>query len=197
MPRLFSYVVARDYGFAPNPFYGFCTLATCKPKIRDTASEGDWIVGTGSRKNGRHGYLVYAMRVTETMSFQEYWSDPRFALKKPDLHASRKKAFGDNIYYWDDSSDTWHQLDSHHSYEDGTTNFRNVENDTRVNRILVSEDFIYCGGNGPIIPDFQGASICHTTQGHRCRFPNETVEAFVEWIRSLGDEGYSGTPHDW
>ncbi len=22
-PTLFSYVVARDYGFAPNPFYGY------------------------------------------------------------------------------------------------------------------------------------------------------------------------------
>src|SRR5262245_31415483 len=44
--RLYSYVVARDYGFAPNPFYGFCTLATCKPDIRRTADIGDWIVGT-------------------------------------------------------------------------------------------------------------------------------------------------------
>ena len=31
--KLYSYIVARDFGFAPNPFYGFCTLATCKPKI--------------------------------------------------------------------------------------------------------------------------------------------------------------------
>src|SRR5712671_5339411 len=32
--RLYSYVVARDFGFAPNPFFGVCTLATCKPDIR-------------------------------------------------------------------------------------------------------------------------------------------------------------------
>ncbi|MFH1865797.1 MAG: hypothetical protein ABIK85_07930, partial [Candidatus Eisenbacteria bacterium] len=38
--RLFSYIVARDYGFAPNPFCGVCTLATCKPKIRESASVG-------------------------------------------------------------------------------------------------------------------------------------------------------------
>ena len=36
--RLFSYVVARDYGFAPNPFYEMCTLATCKPRIRKLLS---------------------------------------------------------------------------------------------------------------------------------------------------------------
>lgn len=31
---LYSYVVAHDFGFAPNPFDGLCTLATCKPDIR-------------------------------------------------------------------------------------------------------------------------------------------------------------------
>ena len=31
---LFSYVVATDSGFAPNPFFGLCTLACCKPAIR-------------------------------------------------------------------------------------------------------------------------------------------------------------------
>jgi hypothetical protein len=42
--------VARDYGFAPNPFFGVCTLATCKPKIRKAAAIGDWVVGTGSSR---------------------------------------------------------------------------------------------------------------------------------------------------
>ena len=51
--KLYSYIVARDFGFAPNPFYGFCTLATCKPKIREHASVGDWVVGTGARSSGR------------------------------------------------------------------------------------------------------------------------------------------------
>ena len=31
---LFSYVVARDTGFAPNPSGGYCTLANCKFKKR-------------------------------------------------------------------------------------------------------------------------------------------------------------------
>ncbi len=61
--RLHSYVVARDYGFAPNPFFGVCTLATCKPKIRSVAEVGDWVVGTGSKRRGRDKHIVYAMRV--------------------------------------------------------------------------------------------------------------------------------------
>ena len=36
---LYSYTVAADTGFAPNPFHGFCTLACCKPGIRRTAQE--------------------------------------------------------------------------------------------------------------------------------------------------------------
>ena len=99
--RLFSYVVARDYGFAPNPFFGHCTLATCKPKIRKAAVAGDWVVGTGSRTSGREGFLVYAMRISEVMSFNDYWADPRFRRKKPNLRGSKKQAFGDNIYYRD------------------------------------------------------------------------------------------------
>ena len=39
---LYSYVITRDYGFAPNPFWNICSLATCKPQIRERA-----LIGTG------------------------------------------------------------------------------------------------------------------------------------------------------
>jgi Nucleotide modification associated domain 2 len=42
---LYSYIVTHDTGFAPNPFFGFCTLACCKPGIRKHADKLDWIVG--------------------------------------------------------------------------------------------------------------------------------------------------------
>ena len=96
--RLYSYVVARDYGFAPNPFYGTCTLATCKPLIRRMASPGDWVIGTGAAGNLLTGHLVYAMQVTEVLTFDEYFDDVRFQTKKPNLGGSLKQAFGDNIY---------------------------------------------------------------------------------------------------
>ena len=196
-PKLYSYIVARDYGFAPNPFYGFCTLATCKPQIRKRAEIGDWVIGTGSKSKGRHGYLVYAMRVTEAMSFDGYWTDSRFDRKRPDMYASMKKAFGDNIYYRDQETDGWRQLDSHHSHDDGTRNNRNVQNDTQVDRVLVSNDFIYWGGSGPLLPTFRGESVCHRTQGHRCRFRNKVVEEFTMWLLGFNERGYCGTPIEW
>jgi hypothetical protein len=44
---LVSYKMTHDSGFAPNPFHGYLTLATCKPGIRRSGSRrvGDWIAG--------------------------------------------------------------------------------------------------------------------------------------------------------
>jgi len=60
---VFSYIVTHDSGFAPNPFWGFCTLACCKPMIRKTAVRGDWIVELSPKKLGNR--LVFVMEVTE------------------------------------------------------------------------------------------------------------------------------------
>ena len=200
--KLYSYVVARDYGFAPNPFFGVCSLATCKPKIRATAVVDDWIMGTGSRSRGRQDHVVYAMRVTEVMSFDQYWSDERFQKKKPNLRGSKKQAFGDNIYHRNANSHRWRQLNSHHSFPDGTPNPANVTVDTGTDRILLSEDFSYWGGRGPALPKlFRDFGPLHETvcagRGHRNHFPAEVVDELIGWIRSLDQAGYCGEPLDW
>ncbi len=84
---LYSYVVEHDYGLSPNPSGGFCTLAFCKfsedgvkRNVVEMAEVGDWIVGTGGNNplSAGHGRLVYAMRVTEKMTLQDYFLDARF-----------------------------------------------------------------------------------------------------------------------
>jgi hypothetical protein len=198
--RLYSYVVARDFGFAPNPFYGICTLATCKPAIRRTARIGDWVVGTGPVPRSRQGYLVYAMKVDEIVTFDEYWRDPRFADKKPNLHGSKKQAFGDNIYHRRDDGGPWFQEDSHHSLSNGEANSSNIGHDTRTPHVLIATNFAYFGGEGPEIPsefrDFDGHDIC-AGHGHKSRFPRSLVESFISWFQSLGVTGYAGVPLDW
>ncbi len=197
MPKLYSYVVARDYGFAPNPFCGFCTLATCKPEIRRKAAVGDWIMGTGSKRTERESHVVYAMCVSEVMTFNEYWQDTRFRNKHPDLHASIRKAFGDNIYHRNDATGRWRQADSHHSCEDGTPNRQNVDHDTRVDRVLVSDDFIYWGGHGPKIPASFRKDVCKSGSGHKCNFPAKIVDECIAWLRGLDGRGYRGDPLEW
>lgn len=195
---LFSYVVARDYGFAPNPFGGFITLATCKPNVRGAAKIGDWIVGTGSAEKKRRGRIVYAMRVSETMPFDQYWADPRFRIKRPNLQSSRKHAFGDNIYHRLDGN--WTQENSHHSFADGTPNQRNIDNDTQADRVLIGERFAYWGGDGPAVPDslrkFQGHDLC-IGRGHKVHFPEGMEAAFAAWFESLAAQGVLGRPLEW
>ncbi len=196
--KLCSYIVATDYGFAPNPFYGFCTLATCKSRIRKSAKIGDWVIGTGSKAIQRDGNLVYVMRVTETITFDEYWKDPRFSNKRPDMHANDKKAiFGDNIYHKDPDSNEWCQIDTYHSRRDRTPCYSYICDDTEVDQVLISDDFIYWGGTGPKLPRFCGVNFCWDRQGHKCNFPQEAVAELIAWIRSLKDRGYCGRPSDW
>ena len=200
---LHSYVVRYDSGFAPNPFYGYCTLATCKPKIRANAKIGDWIVGSGSgdRTVHRAGHLVYAMRITEALSWDEYSSDPRFRAKQPSRRGSRKQTCGDNIYFRAGQGAPWQQRDSFHSHNDGTANQDHINRDTGVNRILISNDFIYLGGEGPLIPDqlrdHTGRPLCKGGIGHSKFEDPQLIDALLAWIRSLGHNGFQGSPQEW
>ena len=189
--RLFSYVVAQDFGFAPNPFYGFCTLATCKPKIRKEAKVGDCIIGTGSSGRGRaqdrRHFLVYVMYVTEVMTFNEYWNDPRFVCKRPNLKGSLKRCYGDNIYFKNETGE-WHQQDSHHSYDGGEQNDYNICRDTQTDRVLISNDYSYWGGEGPKIPEkflnYRGEDVRKKGSGHKKNFSPDLIEELIKWLHS-------------
>lgn len=98
---LFSYKMTHDCGFAPNPFHKILSLATCKPQIRLKKQVGNYIAGFTSSalcdEQTGHERLIYIMRVTEKISYDTYWNDPRFELKKLS-NDSTKSRVGDNIY---------------------------------------------------------------------------------------------------
>lgn len=194
---LYSYIVRRDYGFAPNPFHGFCTLATCKHVTRRVARPGDWIIGTGSKEHQRQGQLIYAMRVTERLSFDEYWDDPRFVLKRPDLTGSTMRWYGDNIYHQVDA--VWVQEDSHHSLPGGEVNPINYVDDLKTKYVLVSNEYWYFGREAPIIPaQFRGTgpdSIL-SPRGHKKTFTPGLTDAFLDWVRQH-PLGPAGRPDRW
>jgi len=197
--RLYSYVVARDFGFAPNPFDGVCTLATCKPRIRQAAAIGDWIVGLASMEDSHQPRIVYVMRVDETLSYNQYWRDLRFSMKRPSRAGSLKQALGDNIYHQDVNGD-WSQCDSHHSLEDSSPNLLNIIADTQSTRVLVSERFAYWGNTAPLVPveflDRDGHTLV-IGRNHRSNFPQQFVNAFVAWFENLDAQGYLGEPYRW
>ncbi len=198
--NLYTYVVRHDFAFAPNPFFGFCTLATCKPDIRRTAPVGSFIVGTGCAARKRRGQLVYYMKVSESLTFDAYWSDVRFYMKRPFLRGNRMRAFGDNIYHRNPVGDAWLQESSYHSLHSGKANPVNVKTDTRTNRVLVGTEFAYWGGSGPRIPeqfrDYEGDDVC-ATRGHRVNFSEGLAVDFISWIHSLKCHGVVGRPFEW
>lgn len=196
---LFSYVLDHDYGFAPNPFYGMCTLATCKPKIRDRAKIGDYVVGTGCAKRGRRGRLVYYMRVSEITTYDAYWEDVRFIRKRPSMLGSRMRAFGDNIYHRDQDG-CWQQANSFHSLPNGMANPLNRDHDTHSDKVLIGQEFAYWGGSGPMIPgqfrDWNGDDVC-AGRGYRRHFEDGLEAAFLAWVLGLDAQGDVGKPADW
>jgi hypothetical protein len=198
--RLYSYVVAYDIGFAPNPFYGYCTLATCKQDIRSKAQLGDWIVGTGSASAGLGDRLVYAMHVEEILKYDDYWTDERFSRKRPRLRGSMKQQYGDNIYHRGPNG-TWLQENSRHSFNDGTPNPGHVDRDTKADVVLISREFVYYGSGGPVIPNRlrtgYGMDLVHRAPSHRCRFPDDMRDAVVDWIVNDLESGLQGDPRDW
>ncbi len=69
--RLFTCIVTFDGGTAPNPDFGVCTLATCKPTIRRVAQVNDIIVGLDSSSQNL-GRVIYCMQVEVASPWREY-----------------------------------------------------------------------------------------------------------------------------
>jgi hypothetical protein len=119
--------------------------------------------------------------------------------KQPNLFGSVKQSFGDNIYHRD-ATGIWQQVDSHHSFEDGAPNSRNIINDTKSQNVLVGRRFAYWGSSAFKIPDqflgSNGHTIC-LQRGYKSNFPPEFVQAFVSWFESLGIQGLIGPPFMW
>ena len=194
---LFTYTIAVDDGAAPNPFRGMCSLAICKPFIRRTAQVGDWIAGLGSKhasSGDLSGHLVYAMRVEEILTLEEYdrQASARWPHRIPNLNsADLSERLGDCIYDYSRSFPI--QRPSVHRQE-------NMDTDLSGKNVLISRDFYYWGRNAIRLPDHL-LPICHQTQGHKSISNAPYVEPFVRWFPDLGiTKGMHGWPDftiDW
>jgi hypothetical protein len=173
MTRLFSYVLAYDEGFAPNPYGDFCTLVHCKfsssgrPNIVELAQVGDWVAGTGgvNYSSAGHGRLIYAMRVDEKLTLKQFSSDRRFAGRANNwaLYARRTNRFAlvsKHFFYFgeqavDISRTPAGQLD--HSFEKSGRGFRSDFSEAFIAEFALWLERTYpvgvhgdpCGGRPP------------------------------------------------
>lgn len=99
----------------------------------------------GAKIRDKKHHCVYLMCVSEILSFDEYWRDPRFQLKVPVRNGSKVQVLGDNIYHKDPLG-CWVQENSHHSNADGSLHEGNLKTDTgSTENVLISHQFKYFG----------------------------------------------------
>jgi hypothetical protein len=197
--KIFSYKIEHDYGLAPNPFHGYCTLAVCKSQIRNNRNLeiGDWIIGTGSKALKNTYELIFAMRLEEKITFNEYWQDDRFNNKKPVINGSLVQMYGDNIYHQIADSEEWVQENSAHSLKDGVTNEAHLKRDTGGEFVLISEEFYYFGDESPIIPD-ELKEVCSKGRDFKSpSIPANVAENFITWLETNYSTGIHGDPISW
>lgn len=182
MPRLFSYTIPHDDGAAPNPFSGMCTLAICKPRIRQKAQLGDWVVGLGSvnaPSGDLGGRLVYAMRVDQVVTMRDY---DRLA---PSLWPHRipkvdsaipSERLGDCIYDFSQGGAPTQRRGVHGP--------GHIRTDLSGLNVLISRHFFYFGHNALPLPSHLRGMI-HQTQSHKVHANQALVGPFFEWLASL------------
>lgn len=164
------------------------------------AKVGDLVFGCGSVTNDRVGEIICALRITETLTFQQYWDDPRYAMKRPNFHASPSHAYGDNIYHRN-ALGRWIQERSHHSFSDGSLNEDNLNRDTATSeRVLLSNDFVYFGRESISIPgrlrSFANDDLYPNVRDYRVGFTPSFISAIERWFNKL-PRGNLGRPIDW
>ena len=189
-----------DTGFAPNPFGCSLTLATCKPDIRITAREDDWVAGFTSKGLAAHEVgserLVYLMRVGRKLLMRDYFRDPCFRDKIPDMSARGPEAkTGDNIYRPlradAECAEDFEQLPNANHVD------RDHNRDVQGKFVLISDEFYYFGGSALTLPRDVRPLVPRGQSRYGQRTCSERAERFVRYIRANYRPGRHGQPHQW
>jgi hypothetical protein len=186
---LFSYVVATDTGFAPNPYHGYCSVATCKPEIRSAAEPGDWVIGCAPA-GANQDTVVFVMQVDEKLSYHEYYDDELFKPKRPGGDSP-----GYNIYYRDDGQLVQVENPAYHDLDEDR------EHDTQTDAVLIGSLFWYFGEHGYEVPMHLREDLLHANEadgrvGHSREGHLESLKILVGKIQTERRMGKHGAPRD-
>ena len=188
--KLYSHVITDDTGLAPNPFHDFCTSAVCTPSHKNAKlGNGDWLIGNSRRREGNR--LVYAMRIAEVLSMNDYFRDDRFERKKPKPDGTWIEQCGDNMYFRGDDGQ-WKRLPSRF-HNDRNAFVKDVGHDLAGHPVFVAEHFYYFGRRRVAIPDKLAGVIC---SGQSVHDKSDLADEFVTWLEDNHQTGILGTPRD-
>lgn len=170
------------------------------PFIRQHADVGDVIVGmagSGPQGLGRiYSRLIFWMQLDETLTFDEYWSDPRFRAKRPIIEGQKMYAVGDRTYRHESGQTTSSQEESMHFRSDVPNSAAHLIKDTSVDRLLVGRRFSYWGGNGPVVPTHL-IGLFPETRNHKCPKPGQELNELHALMGLQTSQGLIGDPADW
>ena len=209
LDRLFSYKLANDSGFAPNPFFGYLSLATCKPQIRRAKKVGDWIAGFTSKKLNNDDVgsekLVYLMKVAKKIDYNIYWNEKKYKDKIPNLETNDFiYKCGDNIYQpKNQEAKSPHEFieiknKNHWDHKNDNESIDSKIHDVNGRYVLIAEEFYYLGKNAieipleirPNIPKGQSSNGSLTKD-------SKIAHSFLEYIKNKYKSGIYGKPHRW
>lgn len=182
--KIYAYIMTHDYGFAPNPYHGFLTLATCKPQIRRSKNLhlGDWIIGISSKHNLGRDRLLYAAKIDEIVPLKNYSTNGKFDVKKPGKTKIDK--CGDNIYYLDINKN-WQQMPN--GYHGGNEQERDLSGEN----VLIANEFWYFGEKAPVISSDLQKIISNARL--KCLYDEALINDFIVWINTF-PKGLNGNP---
>ena len=187
--RLVVYVVSSDDNLAPNVTTGICSLTVCKPVVRKHSVQGaDWIIGMSTTKHGIDR-VIYAMQVDEKVDYADYYTDPRFAAKKP----SAENPNGDNFFKLENGELV---ITTDRACHYGKP--EKIKRDLKSPVAVLGKRFWYFGANAPRLPEELRDTriVTGNRRGHRYVDDAEIVAKFAEWIESNFEPGIHGTPRD-
>ena len=199
--RLFAYKMTHDTGFAPNPFWGYLTLATCKPKLRQHKRPGDWVAGFTSKELCGDGVgeerLVFLMQIEERMPLADYFHDRRFQSRIPrDPPVAMVYRRGDNIYrpLVRNARDTrdFEQLPNARHGPD------QKDHDLKCPHALIARRFAYFGVEAlrvprDVRPDVPAGQSAHGTKTHDLT----RAKRFIDYVFSVAHAPVMARPHQW
>ena len=188
-PRIYCYILAIDDGVAPCVDNGVLTLAICKPAIRRTAIEGDWIIGISPKEDGHK--LCYGVQVTSVIPGQRYYMQEVF----------RKR--GDSIYSFDGTRFNLRKHPKVHNEEEEKRDLGKFPNYRNAFVLMSSgKSFWYYGKKARSISPKQypalNQKLNRLQQGHRVRHfvvVHKELLAMVKRIRRR-KPGVDGDPRN-
>lgn len=184
--QLHSHIVLRDQGLAPNPFGGYLTLACTQADMRRTAQVGDWLMGTGAPRGIGELRLIYAARIDEKLSLQQYRDDQRFQFKIPGPHYAPWGWRGDNLFQatdngqWQTSDSEFYDLDQ-------------LAEDVLGENVLISREFWYFGISAPLLPK-RFKDLLQQGRNYKTISHQPMIKDFLGWLSLYSEPGLLDKP---